>query len=246
LVDDDPLFLNTTARTLQTEGYECDLAAEGAEARQLLEGKEYDLLISDLQIPGNQEFQLVREAPQIRAGIPTILVTAFPTMESAVASLQLRVTAYLVKPLETKELLAAVEPAVRDHQALRLVRRSLERVDEWKRSLQKIEQVLARHRRGALAPWQTLLDLSLRNAAQAALDAEIFASQVTHESNTHADVEKLNSTRPQVLLNALLETIVVLDKTKTAFKSKDLAELRKKLECLLGPGTRKPSVENSG
>jgi hypothetical protein len=56
---------------------------------------------------------------------------------------------------------------------------------------------------------------------------------VTQTSSQSQDQEWLQSARPLVLVNALRETIAVLGKTKSSFKSKELAELRRKLEGLI-------------
>ena len=87
VADDNPAFLDLTARLLRKGGYECDAARDGFETSKLLVAKEYDLLVTDLQMPGNRDLRLIRNAPRLRPGMPVILMTAFPTLESSIESI---------------------------------------------------------------------------------------------------------------------------------------------------------------
>lgn len=222
-----------TAEALRREGYLCDSAPDAPEAARMLSQKEYDLLISDLEMPGNEDMRLIRDVPQIATGLPVILMTAYPTVETAIQSLQLPVIAYLIKPFGVEKLLTETRRAVESSQAQRAVRINHQRIAEWNRALEQIEASMKRTRQAEATPWQTLMDLTLRNITDAATDLRVFAEFTARQHPADAKDEALDTARPLQLLNALRETIAVLEKTRSSFKSKDLGELRRKLEALL-------------
>ena len=194
-----------------------------------------DLLISDLDMPGNQDMRLIRDVPQIAAGLPVILMTGYPTVETAIESIQLPVRAYLVKPISNERLVEEAGRAVQSHQAYRAVHINHQRIAEWNRALEEIETSMNGSRRSETTPWQTLLNLTLRNITDAATDLRVFAEFTARQGNLQTEGELLDSTRPLLLLKALRETIEVLEKTRSSFKSKDLGDLRRKLEALVSP-----------
>jgi DNA-binding response OmpR family regulator len=233
VADDEAGCLNMTAAALRRQHYECDTASDATEAAHMLSEKEYDLLISDLEMPGNEDLRLIRNVPQIAAGLPVILMTAYPTVETAIQSIQLPVTAYLIKPFSHEQLFTETRRAVESSQAYRAIRINHQRIAEWNRALDQLETSLKHSRQPEATPWQTLLELTLRNITDAATDLRVFAEFTARHPGPEAQGEPLDAARPLQLLNALRETITVLEKTRSAFKSKDLGELRHKLETLL-------------
>jgi len=107
-VDDEPSARLLIARVLQRAGYEVTPAASAEEALQMLdEGKRFDLLITDKNLPRINGLELIRKARQIIADIPVVLITAAP--DAAAVSGE-RLEAYLAKPFKN---LNALEEAVR-------------------------------------------------------------------------------------------------------------------------------------
>ncbi len=112
LADDEEDFLRFTANLFEKEGYECDCATDAPSAIEKLEQRRYDAVISDIRMPGNDELKLVRETARIQKGVPVILVTAYPSMDTAVPAVELPVRAYVEKPVEFRELLTRVDGAI--------------------------------------------------------------------------------------------------------------------------------------
>ena len=107
-VDDEPSARLLIARVPQRAGYEVTPAASAEEALQMLdEGKRFDLLITDKNLPRINGLELIRKARQIIADIPVVLITAAP--DAAAVSGE-RLEAYLAKPFKN---LNALEEAVR-------------------------------------------------------------------------------------------------------------------------------------
>jgi len=112
LADDEETFLRATTELLRDEGYACDHAADGFQALGLLSARRYDLLIADLQMPGNLQFELIEQVELLAPGMPVLVITGDPTLGSAIRAVELPVVAYLVKPFDFGDLLHHVQKAV--------------------------------------------------------------------------------------------------------------------------------------
>ena len=107
-VDDEPSARLLIARVLQRAGYDVTPAASAEEALEMLDqGKRFDLLITDKNLPRINGLELIRKARQVIADIPVVLITAAP--DAAAVSGE-RLEAYLAKPFKN---LNALEEAVR-------------------------------------------------------------------------------------------------------------------------------------
>jgi DNA-binding NtrC family response regulator len=127
IADKDKSILSTTAELLHREGYQCTLVRSGTEAINKLEVSEFDLLITEIHMPGNEGLELVKAVPRYADGMPVILFTGYPTLQSAIASIQLPVTTYLVRPVRFSVLLHEVKMSIANYHALKDTQASLER-----------------------------------------------------------------------------------------------------------------------
>lgn len=234
VADDDANCRNTTVAFLSGAGYQCDRAATGDEAVSLLKQTRYDLLLSDIEMPGNSNLHLIEMLPEIQPGLPVILLTGFPTIQTAAHSVTLSVFAYLIKPVEPEELLAKVSRAVELARCYRKVAGTRERLLAACKDLDHIESSLRLSASNdARSSMLAYLDLTMQNVASSLLEMRQLFEAMAAGSGKTPEMEWMQSARPLVLINALRETIAVLAATKGAFKSKELAELRRKLETLL-------------
>lgn len=123
LADDDEQFRQGLAALLRREGYDCQCAVDASQALALLRASEFDALLSDIYMPGNAGLELIEGVPQITAGLPVILMTGRPSVETAVKSMKFCVAGYLVKPPELKELLPLLDKAIEGGRACRRIDR---------------------------------------------------------------------------------------------------------------------------
>ncbi len=231
IADDEPTFLTATADLLRREGYEVDTVPDGQTALERVREHQYDLLISDLEMPGNEELRLIREVGNVAGGLPVIIITGFPSTRSAIASIELPVSAYLLKPVQFADLLQRTETAVARFRSYRAMREAEERMSKWREDFNHLSAAKAMP--GSTASVDTFLALTLRNVMGSLTDLENLGHALTgHQVDQHA-CQLINCPRGAQLHNAVREAIDVLEETKTAFKSKQLADLRKKLELLL-------------
>lgn len=110
IVDDEELVLKAYARALgEIPGADVVQEKIGSHAATLLGSESFDLLISDVRMPGVDGQQLLKLAHEKNPTLPVILITGFPTAETAEGRLRLGVAACLMKPVRPDELIATVE-----------------------------------------------------------------------------------------------------------------------------------------
>ncbi len=121
LADDEETFRNSVAVLLRREGYQCDVASTADDAMARLAEGPYDLLITDLRMPGNMDLELLKAAAAGGGVLPVIVVTGYPSVPTAVEALRAAVVDYLVKPFDFDELLRAVRRALQTRNAARML-----------------------------------------------------------------------------------------------------------------------------
>lgn len=228
IADDDEAFRTATKAFLRRQGFDCENAKDGSTAIEMLRNSEFELLISDINMPGNAGLELVEKLPDIAAALPVILLTGHPSVQSAARSVRLQVVAYLVKPCDADELLSLSEQAIANYRAYRAVSSNRQKLETWARDLAQIEEVMRKSPLGTSgAPTEAYLSLTLSNILSLLLDLKRFTEALTQHPGQKDMLEQVT------LHRAVKETIEVLERTKQSFKSKELGELRRRLELLL-------------
>ena len=112
VVDDEDAIRDLLSRTLALADYEVDSAPDGRTAVDRMRVIDYDLLITDLRMPGVDGLSVIREARRLNADIPIIIVTGHSSEASAIEAINLGVQGYLVKPFRVPRVLAAAAKAL--------------------------------------------------------------------------------------------------------------------------------------
>lgn len=113
VVDDDPSARGFFARLLTLEGYDVAAAADGLQAQSLLEDGAFELVISDINMPGMGGIQLLHAVRAVDLDVPVILITGAPSVETAAKAVELGAMRYLVKPVDVDTLRGVVRSAYR-------------------------------------------------------------------------------------------------------------------------------------
>lgn len=234
LADDEQTFRESTGDLLRKQGYVCDCVPDANAAVEKLRQNSYDLLIADIKMPGNPGLELIKELPQLAKGMPTILVTGFPSQRTAIEAVHLPVAAYMVKPIDFKELEKNVAKAIQQRKLFEAVSNTRQRLMTWQKEMQDIEKVLKKKNHGIFsASVKNFLDLTLGNISAAMSDVKNLAYILTDEPDESAVCNLLNCPRLIELTEGLSQTVRILEVTKSSFKSKELGQLRIRLEKLL-------------
>jgi excisionase family DNA binding protein len=112
VVDDEQAVRDLLAKTLTMADYDVDTAPDGPAALDRLRAAEYDLLITDLKMPGMDGLSVIREARRIRQDLAVVIITGYSTEASAIEAINLGVAGYLTKPFRLPRILAAAARAL--------------------------------------------------------------------------------------------------------------------------------------
>ena len=112
IIDDDTNINNLLKEALEKAGYECSQAFSGTEARLLMKMEDYDLVLLDLMLPGIDGYQVCREI-RSRSQTPIIMLSAKGEVFDKVLGLELGADDYILKPFDSKELVARVKAVLR-------------------------------------------------------------------------------------------------------------------------------------
>ncbi len=112
VVDDEASIRDLLSKTLALADYDVALAPAGRSAVERLRMLAYDLLITDLKMPGMDGLGVIREARRLKADLPVIIITGFSTEASAIEAANLGVAGYLTKPFRVPRVLAVAAKAL--------------------------------------------------------------------------------------------------------------------------------------
>jgi DNA-binding NtrC family response regulator len=113
IVDDEPDMVDNCARILRRAGHRCLTTTDPHRALALLESEGPDLLLTDLKMPEIDGLALLRRARELDPALPVVVITAFATIESAVAAIKDGAFDYLPKNFSVDQLTLVVERALR-------------------------------------------------------------------------------------------------------------------------------------
>ena len=135
VADDDPVVRTLLRRGLGRLGGEFLEAADGEEARSLLEAHEVDLVVTDLLMPRLDGLGLIRWAKEHRPGPEFIILSGLGTFDTAVEAVQLGAFEFLTKPVRLQELEVAARNALEQRKLIRERERLFNELEEANRQL---------------------------------------------------------------------------------------------------------------
>ena len=236
VADDEEIFLLTTADLLRQEGFTVDCARNATEARALLAQRCYDVLISDIRMPGNPGLELLQDIPEPSTGLPVILVTGYPSMTTALQAMNCSVLGYLLKPLVIQELVALAHKGVGLRRLQVIARESSQRFQRWAEEMKAFgDEVKAAPANLGALPIHGLMGVVLGNLAASTMDLKSLFELSLRMGDQPGLCTLQDCPRMRGYQDLLREGVDTLERTKGAFKSKELGELRKKFLGLLEP-----------
>jgi len=139
VVEDDAALREALADTLRAAGITAISAGDAAEALALLETEEIALVISDVQMPGPNGYELLSAIKRLRADLPVVLMTAYGTVAQAVSAMREGATDYIVKPFDAKALI----DMARRQLAMRVIPNELVAVDPESKRMVSLARKIA-------------------------------------------------------------------------------------------------------
>lgn len=112
VIDDAPEILTLISDCLAAEGFEVETCADGAAALALIEKKFYDLVLTDLKMPGVDGMEVLRQTLTHSPDSVCILLTGYGTIKNAVEAIKMGAFDYLTKPVKLEEILVTLQRAL--------------------------------------------------------------------------------------------------------------------------------------
>ncbi len=109
LVEDEKITRKTLTDILKKENYDVSSFGDGTEALNSLKNNKYDVVVTDLRLPGTNGLDILKSAKELDAKTVVIIITAYATVETAIESLKLGAYDYLLKPFSPEQLLAILK-----------------------------------------------------------------------------------------------------------------------------------------
>jgi putative nucleotidyltransferase with HDIG domain len=148
IVDDEEAIREVVSALLTSQGYQCQVAPNGEKAIEALRGGGFDLVLSDLVMPGVDGLKLIEMVRGFDSDVPVIMVTAMHDISTAIEAMRRGAYDYILKPFEKDQLFLSVRRAM-EHRRLvnenrlyqqELERRVEERTLQLSQALEDLEQ----------------------------------------------------------------------------------------------------------
>jgi YesN/AraC family two-component response regulator len=235
IADDEPLFRESINDFLSAKGYSCSCAEDAPAAERMLSERRYEVFICDIAMPGNSELQLIRDVQKTSPWVPIILVTGYPSLETAIKAVRLPVYSYLLKPVEFNEILPLVEQCAARSRLLQMTASVRDRITNWNAELDQLDGLLGGTRQVPLSESAGILlagifEMLIKSLAD--LGSALAILHATDSILPPSDVSVMES-KLKTARQTLREAVEVLEESKNVFKSKRLGEIRKQLQSLL-------------
>jgi EAL domain-containing protein (putative c-di-GMP-specific phosphodiesterase class I) len=125
VVDDEVRIARALVRVLGAAGFDVEIAVDGRQAVEAVKNRAFDVIISDINMPGMSGIALLRAVRSQDLDVPVILMTGEPTLETAMEAISLGAMQYFTKPMNNLEVVRAVERASRLHRLTKIKRDAL-------------------------------------------------------------------------------------------------------------------------
>src|SRR5258708_5654009 len=113
LIDDDPNTLAARSRACRLAGYEASVCDSAARALELIRAERFDLIFSDVVMPGKDGISLLEDLKAAGVTTPVVMISGQANVETAVRATRLGAVDFLEKPLSTEKLLVTIENVLR-------------------------------------------------------------------------------------------------------------------------------------
>jgi DNA-binding NtrC family response regulator len=130
IVDDDAIILDSLKAFLHAEGFDAHGAATARESIDILKETDIDIVLTDVNLPDADGFELLRRIRQRRDDLIVIMMTGYGTIESAVEAIRMGAYDYLTKPIIDDELRLVVQRAMEQRALVRQCQTLRDQLDE--------------------------------------------------------------------------------------------------------------------
>lgn len=130
IADDEEEIRNSLSIVLREEGYRCATAPNGSTAIEALKEHSFDILVTDLKMPGATGIEVLEEALKYSSDTMTIIITAHATVETAIQALRKGAADYILKPLDFDEVILRIENLLKQKNLIQENKYLREKIDQ--------------------------------------------------------------------------------------------------------------------
>ena len=112
IVDDESIVRESIRDWLQDAGYQVATAETGEQALDMVEKQDFSVMVLDIRLPGKTGITVLKEVKAERPWIKSIIITAYPSAETAVEAMRLGAVDYLIKPFAPDDLERLIREAL--------------------------------------------------------------------------------------------------------------------------------------
>jgi DNA-binding NtrC family response regulator len=112
VVDDELLIRDLLYDFFITQDWDITVAEDGQRALDYLASERFDAVLTDLKMPGLDGMELITRIRDVHKYLPIIIMTGYPSLESALDALRQKVADYIIKPFNINQLFKAVKKAI--------------------------------------------------------------------------------------------------------------------------------------
>jgi EAL domain-containing protein (putative c-di-GMP-specific phosphodiesterase class I) len=163
IVDDEPDFLRACVRMLQAWGYEVVQASTVDAALQRVRERDFDVILSDINMPGSTGIDFLRNVRIHDRAVPVILMTGGPELETARLAVEWGAQSYLIKPLSMPQLKEAIDKHIHSHQEARRERQILAASERQTQELHVLREQFERALGGLWMAFQPIVSWSTKS-----------------------------------------------------------------------------------
>ncbi|HWR84210.1 MAG TPA: response regulator [Candidatus Deferrimicrobium sp.] len=116
VVDDELLIRDLLYDFFLGQGWDIAVAENGERALQILRSRQIDLVLTDIKMPLMDGLELTSQMKESYPGIPVVLMTGYPSVESAITALRYKVEDYITKPFNINQLYKLVDAKIRERE----------------------------------------------------------------------------------------------------------------------------------
>jgi DNA-binding response OmpR family regulator len=230
VADDEDIFRRSTVDILIERGYDAIGVSDVGQGMDAVQRGGFDLIISDIRMNGNLNFEFIREIIQCKRETPLMIVTGYPSIQSAIESIRLSITDYLIKPIPPDEFLLRVQTALRRGHGL-----SETNCSECRGIFNDTPTFINKQPSSDPMTLERIMNDQIHEMYRA-MEGLYHATRLASGQASGGTKDLCQFSKCSNLdrhRSMLKETVAVLVKTKNSFKSKELAELRERIEELL-------------
>ncbi len=118
VVDDELLIRDLLYDFFVTHDWDITVAENGQRAIDYLKNQEFDVVLTDLKMPDVSGLELTDRIRSLYDDMPVVIMTGYPSMDSALTALRQKVDDYIIKPFNVNQLFKAVKKAVDEHRQI--------------------------------------------------------------------------------------------------------------------------------